>query len=97
MPELVPSNDGLIIGHDKAVLSVSDPTTGYLAEIRFAKDLGSGTVLAHLSSPGFPLRNPSTVEFVDGESAIYVLARDTNNPTLPVGLTRIDVPKTKDL
>ena len=26
-----------------------------------------------------------------------MLARDANNPTLPVGLTRIDVPKTKDL
>ena len=96
-PELVPTNDGFVIAHNKLAFSVSNQTAGYIAAIRFAKDIGSGTVLAHLGNPDFPLQNPSTVDFVDGERQLYVLARDRNNPTLPVGLTRIDVPKNKDL
>jgi outer membrane protein assembly factor BamB len=96
-PELVPSNDGLIIGHKIAYSVSNQAPAGYIAAIRFEKDLSSGVVLAHLNSAQYPLRNPSTIDFVDHKKLMYVLARDANNPTQPVALQRIDIPRNKEL
>jgi outer membrane protein assembly factor BamB len=88
--EPVPTNDGMIVG-GKIVYSVSNQTAGYIAAIRMEKDLSSGEVVAHLNSAEFPLRNPSTTDWVD-HHLVYILARDNNNPAAPVALTRVDIP-----
>jgi len=93
----VPSNDGLIVGHKLAYSVSNQAPAGHIAAIRFEKDLSSGVVLAHLNNEQYPLRNPSTVDFVDHKKLMYVLARDFNNPLQPVALQRIDIPGKKEL
>jgi len=95
--EPVPTNDGMIVD-GKTVYSVSNQAAGYIAVIRMADDLSSGTVVTHLDNGG-SLANSATAALLSTQSKttsnkiIYVLARDSANPTAPVAVVRVDVPK----
>jgi len=95
--EPVPTNDGMIVD-GKIVYSVSNQAAGYIAVIRMTDDLSSGTVVTHLDNGG-SLANSATAALLTSQSKttsnkiIYVLARDSANPTAPVAVVRVDVPK----